>query len=70
MNNSSDNYHFGLPGHLIWILHIILGLLITYIGYRTLNNKNINQILALILIVMGVLAIVYHAHIWFTHIYY
>ena len=62
-------YHFGVPGPIIWLLHILLGLFLLYIGYNIAYGRNINHINGLLVLVIGVLAAVYHAHIWMTHAY-
>lgn len=59
------NYHFGVPGLLIWLTHILSGLLLVFVGYSNLNKKYVNTIISLILIVAGVLASTYHLHLWY-----
>ena len=58
-------YQFGVSGTVIWLTHILMGSFFAYVGYLTLNNIKIPQILSLVLINLGVLAVLYHAHIWF-----
>ena len=58
-------YHFGVPGYIIWISHIIIGLLLSYVGYNIVFNKKINNNIGLIVLVIGVLAAIYHIHIWY-----
>ena len=58
-------YHFGVPGILIWITHILSGLILLYIGYVGVNTGKISKNMSLILIVEGTLAALYHAHIWY-----
>ena len=41
-----------------------MGLFFAYVGYLSINNIKIPQILSLVLINLGVLATLYHAHIW------
>jgi len=60
-------YHYGIPGYLVWLSHIISGLLLIYVGYQTLNKRGIDQKISLILIIMGSIALLYHAHILLTH---
>lgn len=59
-----STYHFGVPGTLVWITHILFGLYFVNIGYKTLNKKPLKQIDALVLIITGVVMSLYHAHIW------
>ena len=62
-----DTYHYGVPGKLIWISHILYGLFFIYLGYRLLENKPINKYISILLIVMGVMAILYHSHLWYNN---
>lgn len=57
-------YNFGVPGPLIWSFHILIGLYLTFLGYRLLNQKSPHQVEAIGLIVTGVLALLYHGHLW------
>lgn len=57
-------YHFGVSGIVIWLSHILMGIFFAYIGYLTLNKKQLPQIISLILIILGVLAFLYHLHLW------
>jgi len=43
-----------------------MGLLFIYIGYLLLEGKKVNKWLSVSLIVIGVLAMLYHAHIWYN----
>ncbi len=61
------NYHFSLPGSVIWTMHIIIGIFLMYIGYMLLNNKKIHQLYTLALIILGSLGTFYHLHIWWVH---
>ena len=63
------NYSFGIPSPAIWTSHIIIGFFLAYIGYMLLNNKPINQLSIIFLIVLGVFASLYHAHLfyYYTH---
>jgi len=60
-------YNYGIKAELIWTSHIFMGIFFVILGYQLLNNKKINQILSIILINLGVIAILYHSHIWFNH---
>ena len=59
------NYHFGLSGIVIWLTHIILGLYFCVVGYMMLNGHKIHKVVSLSFIVMGVLMLLYHAHLWY-----
>ena len=58
-------YNYGLRGEIIWTSHILMGLFFILVGYQTLNNKKINQILSLVLINLGGLGVLYHSHLWY-----
>ena len=63
----TQTYHYGVPAKLIWIQHILFGLFFIYLGYRLLENKPINKYISILLIVMGVMAILYHSHLWYNY---
>lgn len=61
------NYHFGVPGYLIWISHIIIGLILLYVGYQISFKKTVNHNIGLLILVIGVIGALYHIHLWFNH---
>lgn len=61
----TETYHFGVPAVAVWSSHIIIGLLLLYVGYLLIEGKKVNKWVAITLIVIGVLAILYHAHLWY-----
>ena len=61
------SYSFGIPGPLLWTTHIIIGLLLIYIGYTLLNNGKIGQLLTILLIVLGSVALLYHGHLFYYY---
>lgn len=60
------NYHFSVPCIGVWISHILMGIFFSYIGYLLLEGKKVNKWLAISLIVIGILAILYHSHLWYS----
>uniref|UniRef100_A0A6C0BSK9 Uncharacterized protein n=1 Tax=viral metagenome TaxID=1070528 RepID=A0A6C0BSK9_9ZZZZ len=60
-----DTYHFGVPEVAVWMQHIVSGALLLYIGYVGVNTGTISKNMSLILIVVGSLAAIYHAHLWY-----
>lgn len=60
-------YHFGISGQFIWGFHILMGLYFAFIGYKMLNNQKITQFEALYIMFIGILASLYHAHLWFIN---
>ena len=57
-------YHFGVPGFVIWSSHILAGLLLLYIGKNALDGKIMNRNIAILLMITGALAIIYHVHLY------
>ena len=62
------SYSFGVPGSVIWSFHIIFGLFLVYLSYMSLEGKcnEINKYVYIALLCVGVLAILYHTHLWLT----
>ncbi len=60
-----EEYHFGVPAVAVWSSHIIMGLFFLYIGYLLIEGKRINKWISISLIVIGVLAVLYHSHLWY-----
>lgn len=60
-------YHFGVPGYAVWTSHILIGIYLVYTGWMLYTKNKTDKLAPIMLIVLGVLAALYHAHIWFTH---
>lgn len=63
------SYSFGVPGYVVWTSHILIGLYLIYVGWTLQETKKIDKYSPIILIVLGTLAALYHAHIWLNHLY-
>lgn len=63
-DKNSEEYHFGVSGRAIWLIHIVIGVFLTYVGYASLKHKILPDYIYIIIIILGVLAALYHAHIW------
>ena len=61
-----DEYHFGVPSKVIWSSHILMGLFFIYVGYELIMKQKIGVPVALTLVVLGALAGLYHAHLWYN----
>jgi uncharacterized membrane protein len=61
-------YHFGVPGYAVWTSHILIGLYLVYVGWVLYDKKRLDKSAPIVLIVLGVLAALYHGHIWYTHL--
>jgi hypothetical protein len=62
---ATSDYHFGVPAKAVWTSHIIIGLFLLYIGYVLVDGQSLNKWIGVTLIVLGVLAALYHAHLWY-----
>ena len=47
-------------------MHIIFGLVLIYFGYASLKNVRMPDYIYISIIVIGVIAFLYHTHIWLT----
>ena len=56
------DYHFGLPSSVVWGLHVVVGLFLTYVGMQLLDGM-VSRNVALTLLVLGVVATLYHTHL-------
>jgi len=60
-------YSFGVPGYAVWTLHVVVGAFLLYLGYLLYNHKQVNQSIVIGLIILGVLVMLYHAHLFYYH---
>ena len=60
----TEKYHFDVPAPAVWLSHIIIGLFLAYFGYALLKHKVFPDYVYIAIIIIGVLAALYHAHIW------
>lgn len=58
-------YHFGIPNVAVWTSHILIGLYLVYVGWVLYEKKRLDKYVPIVLIVLGVLAALYHSHIWY-----
>lgn len=56
-----DNLSF--PKETIFVSHILIGLFLSFIGYKLLNNQPVSKNLTAVLLIIGSMAALYHAHI-------
>ena len=61
-----ETYHFGVPAVLVWLSHILIGLLLIYVAYLIIEGKTVNKWIGILLLLIGVIAALYHVHIWYT----
>lgn len=59
-------YSFGVSGIAIWIFHILIGIFLFYIGYSIIYLQKLNQNIGIILVILGSLSFLYHAHLMYN----
>jgi hypothetical protein len=64
----SSDYHFGVSSEIIWGSHLLMGIFFVYVGYELIMNRKLSVPVALIIVVLGALAALYHAHLWYRSI--
>jgi hypothetical protein len=57
-------YHFGVPAMLVWISHILMGILFVYLGYLIIEGKKVDKWIGILVLLIGVIGALYHLHIW------
>lgn len=60
---SQKTYSFGLPGNLVWGLHIIVGGVLFYMGYELHQGRKLSDVFVIGMMIVGTLVTVYHAHL-------
>ena len=60
-----SEYHFGVSNELIWGSHLLMGIFFVYVGYELIMNRKLSVPVALIIVVLGAVAALYHAHLWY-----
>ena len=61
-------YHFGIQNELIWSSHLLMGIFFIYVGYELIMKRKLSVPVALIIVVLGALGALYHAHIWYENL--
>ena len=62
------HYQFGVPGIAIWGGHIVMGVFFAYVGKQLLDGM-VSRNIALTIMILGVLAVVYHVHLAIYNLY-
>ena len=63
-----DTYHFGMPGSIIHISHILIGLWLVYIGYKRITDQEIKKYNYTLLTILGVVLFFYFIVISYKNI--
>jgi hypothetical protein len=56
-------YNFGVPAPIIWGSHILIGATLVYLGYLLFEGEKVNKYWAVVLMLLGTVAALYHIHI-------
>ena len=62
-------YHFGVPNELIWSSHLLMCLFFIYVGYEIIMKRKLSVPVALIIVVLGAVGALYHAHLWYESLH-
>ena len=62
-------YSFGVSNEIIWISHLLMGLFFIYVGYEIIIKRKVSIPVALIIVVLGAVGALYHAHLWYENIH-
>jgi hypothetical protein len=63
----TQTYHFGVPAKLVWTSHVLMGLFFLYLGYLLIEKKPISKYISISIIILGVLAVLYHSHLYYVY---
>lgn len=63
--SSKSEYHFGVANELIWGSHLLMGIFFIYVGYELIMKRKLSIPVALIIVVLGAVGALYHAHLWY-----
>jgi hypothetical protein len=61
-------YHFGVANELIWSSHLLMGLFFVYVGYEIIMKHKVSVPVALIIVILGAVGALYHAHLWYENL--
>lgn len=62
---ANNTYSFGVANELIWSSHLLMGLFFIYVGYELIMKRKLSIPVALIIVVLGAVGALYHAHLWY-----
>ncbi len=61
-------YHFGVSNELIWSSHLLMGFFLIYVGYELIMKRRLPEYVALVVVVLGAVGALYHAHLWYEQL--
>tara|TARA_B100001769_G_C21931163_1_gene501840 strand:+ start:212 stop:589 length:378 start_codon:yes stop_codon:yes gene_type:complete len=62
---SPKTYHYNIPKILIYIIHILFGIWLMYLGYKLTQKEKLLPYEKIILITLGTIVIVYQLWLWY-----
>ena len=57
-------YHYNVPKILVYLVHIIVGIYLAYLGYTLTQGKKMARYAKIILITLGIVVILYQSWLW------
>ena len=57
-------YHYNVPKILVYLVHILVGIYLTYLGYTLTQGKKMARYAKIILITLGIVVILYQSWLW------
>ncbi len=63
--NKSKTYHYNVPKILIYIIHILVGVWLMYLGYKLTQKNKLLQYEKNILVILGITVIIYQSWLWY-----
>ena len=57
-------YHYNIPKILVYLVHILVGIYLAYLGYTLTQGKKIPRYAKIILITLGSVVILYQSWLW------
>jgi len=61
----TTTFHYGIPRIIIYILHILIGCFLVYVGYRVTQGNKISKPSKITLITLGSVVLLYQAWLWY-----
>ena len=57
-------YHYNVPKILVYLVHILVGIYLAYLGYTLTQGKKMARYAKIILITLGIVVILYQSWLW------
>jgi hypothetical protein len=56
-------YSFGVPGYVIWTTHILIGIILFYMGWELNHGRPLPEAFSIGLMIVGAMVATYHSHL-------